>query len=180
MDRPRGSTRSLKVLSSRRLPGPAWDELRDVEPMSALRTDELVESPHCCLAADRDLLATGSRAMDTGRLTGDAEELEDVFGAVRECVPRRSPHVCPFSFHGDDPRSVAVDEPAKKRLDVCGHDSVRYPQAPHPARAGGDAPVSQIHPEQVRIRDALQPREVVFCAATRVTRRATVTPVPDG
>ena len=37
--RPRGDTRAVKVLAARRFPGPAWDELTDVEPLGPSELD---------------------------------------------------------------------------------------------------------------------------------------------
>jgi hypothetical protein len=54
--------------------------------VSSLWADEFVETCHSRLAVDRNLLPTGSCAMDAGRLAGHSEELKNVFGSV-EPVP---------------------------------------------------------------------------------------------
>jgi hypothetical protein len=84
--------------------------------------DEFVETCDRCLAVDGDLLATGPRAVHARRLAGGSEELEDVFGPVREGVARRSTYIGALPFSCDDPCSVAMDQAAKKWFSVCGHD----------------------------------------------------------
>jgi hypothetical protein len=54
--------------------------------------------------------------MNPGGLAGGSKDLEDVLGAVRECVTRGVADVSSFALPSGDPGSVAVDQTANETL----------------------------------------------------------------
>ena len=85
--------------------------------------------------------------MDARPLASGAEEFEDIFGVVRENVPRRTAHITALSLCRDDSGAVTVNQSTQERLDLSGYESLLPVREDDPA---GVLPAGAVLREETR------------------------------